>query len=193
MQTAYPRKRLTETALLYCVSTSISATVIQSCRLHIWWKVNGNSFNLLCQYHYLRNAYPQLQTRYTSGRSSEAALLYCVSTSISGTLLHSGRLHILVEGHRKQLYSTVSVPLSQNACQQLQTAYIGGRSTETPLLYGVKTSIWGTLIHCCRLHILVEVQQKHFTLLSQYFYLRNGYPQLQTAYTGGRSTETPLL
>ena len=119
LKTDYTSGRSTEKALLYCVSTSISATVIQSCRLHIWWKVNGNNFTLLCQYLYLRNAYPQLQTRYTSGRSTEAALLYCVSTSISGTLLPSGRLHILVEGHRKQLYSTVSVPLSR---ERLSTA-----------------------------------------------------------------------
>ena len=112
-----------------------------------YWKFNRNSFTLLCQFLYLRNGYPDMQTAYTSGRSPETALLCCVSTSISGTFVHSCVLHILVEGQRKQLYFTVSVPLSR---QRLSTAAD----------YSVITSIWGTLILSCRLLILAEVQQK---------------------------------
>ena len=130
------------TAADYCVNTSIWGTVMHSCRLHILlevqqkqlystvsvplsqerlsryadciyqWKVTGNKCTLLCQYLYLRSACPQLRTAYTSGRSTETALLYCVSTFTSLMLIHRCRLHILVECQRKQLYCTVSVPLS---------------------------------------------------------------------------------
>ena len=165
------------TAADYCVNASIWGTVMHSCRLHILlevqqkqlystvsvplsqerlsryadciyqWKVTGNSFTLLCQNLYLRNAYPQLQTACTSGKSAETALLYCVSTSNSVTLIHRCRLQRLVEVQRKQLYYTVIVPLSQ---QRLSTAAD----------YCVNASIWGTVMHSCRLHILLEVQQK---------------------------------
>ena len=113
LQTAYTSGSSTET-LYSTKSLPLSQERLSTAADCIYrWKVNRNTFTLLCQYLNLRNAYQLLQTAYTKGKLTETASLYCVSTSILATLIHSCRLHVLVESERKQRYSTVSVPLTQ--------------------------------------------------------------------------------
>ena len=164
LQTACTSGKSAETALLYCVSTSNSVTLIHSCRLQRLVEVQRKQL-------YYTVIVPLSQQRLSTAAD------YCVNPSIWGTVMHSCRLHILLEVQQKQLYSTVSVPLSQerlsrsadciyqwkvtgnsftllcqylhlrNACPQLRIAYTSERSTETALLFCVSTSISATVIH----------------------------------------------
>ena len=159
------------TALSYCVKTSVSVTLIHSCRLHNLVEGQRNSFTQLCQYLNLSNVYPQLQN----------SLSYCVKTSVSVTLIHSCRLHNLVEGQRNSFILLRQDLYLSNAYPHLQTVYTSRRSTKSALLYSVGASFSVILVHSCRLLIQHQLQNS-FTQLCQYLYLSNVYPQLQNSF-----------
>ena len=148
------------TAADYCVNASIWGTVMHSCRLHIPVEVQQKHFTLLSHYLYLRNGYPQLQTAYTGGSSTET-LYSTKSLPLSQERLSTAADCIYRWKVNRNTFTLLCQYLNlRNAYQLLQTAYTKGKLTETASLYCVSTSILATLIHSCRLHVLVESQRK---------------------------------
>ena len=119
---------------------------------------------------------------------------YCVNASIWGTVMHSCRLHILLEVQQKQLYSTVSVPLSQERLSRYADCIYQRKVTGNSFTLLCQ---YLCLRNACK-QLQIEYSSERskgnrFNLLCQDLHLRNAYPYLQTAYTSGRSTETALI